>query len=138
MKDIRSNDALVADCLISARLLMLQSKRLILATLERRLNKQRHESLRPRVDRLRAETRRAHEQYTSSVLRWGTPERPEYWPAAYGRLVETADRLSTKLRVAAVELPPEERYQLSAEVEMLEELVERWRHSIRSAMLPVA
>jgi hypothetical protein len=138
MKDIRSNDALVADCLISARLLMLQSKRLILATLERRLNKQRRESLRPRVDRLRAETRRAHEQYTSSVLRWGTPERPEYWPAAYGRLVETADRLSTKLRLAAVELPPEERYQLSAEVEMLEELVERWRHSIRSAMLPVA
>jgi hypothetical protein len=138
MTDIKSNDALVAECLISARLLMLQSKRLILATLERRLNKQRHESLRPRVDRLRAETRHAHEQYTSSVLRWGTPERPEYWPAAYGRLVETADRLSTKLRLAAVELPPEERYQLSAEVEMLEELVERWRHSIRSAMLPVA
>jgi hypothetical protein len=138
MKDIRSNDALVADCLISARLLMLQSKRLILATLERRLNKQRRESLRPRVDRLRAETRHAHEQYTSSVLRWGTPERPEYWPAAYGRLVETADRLSTKLRLAAVELPPEERYQLSAEVEMLEELVERWRDSIRGAMLPVA
>ena len=95
-------EASLADCLISARLLMLQSKRLILATLGRRLTEQRRESLRPRVDRLREETQDAQERYTSSILRWGSPDRPEYWPAAYGRLVETADRLAAKLRRAAV------------------------------------
>lgn len=66
-------EASLADCLISARLLMLQSKRLILATLERRLTEQRRESLRPRVDRLREETQDAQERYTSSILRWGCP-----------------------------------------------------------------
>jgi hypothetical protein len=71
-------------------------------------------------------------------LRWGSPARPEYWPAAYGRLVETADRLSTRLRRAAVELPPAERYQLSTEVEMLEMIADGWRDSIRSSMIPVA
>ncbi len=83
---------------------MLQSKRLILATLERRLRMRELESMRARVDRLRAETEKAHEQYCSSLLRWGTPETPDYWPVAYARLVETAERLSAKLRGAAVEL----------------------------------
>jgi len=138
MSEVRATQASIAECLISARLLMLQSKRLILATLERRLNEQRRGVLRPRVDRLRDETKNAQDQYNSSILRWGSPERPEYWPAAYGRLVETADRLSSKLRHAAVELPPAERYQLSAEVEMLEVLAESWRDSIRSSLTPVA
>ncbi len=138
MSEVRATQASIAECLISARLLMLQSKRLILATLERRLSEQRHESLRPRVNRLRDETEDAQERYTSSILRWGSPGRPEYWPAAYGRLVQTADRLSTRLRRAAVELPPAERYQLSTEVEMLEVITDGWRDSIRSSMIPVA
>jgi hypothetical protein len=138
MSEVRATQASIAECLISARLLMLQSKRLILATLERRLDQQRHESLRPRVAQLRDETENAQERYTSSILRWGSPERPEYWPAAYGRLIETADRLSMRLRRAAVELPPAERYQLSAEVEMLEVIAEGWRDSVRSSMIPVA
>jgi hypothetical protein len=43
-----------------------------------------------------------------------------------------------RLRRAAVELPPAERYQLSAEVEMLEVIAEGWRDSVRSSMIPVA
>ena len=128
----------IANLLISARLLMLQSKRLILATLERRLHNQEVESLRSRVEHLREETRDAQERYAASMLQWGSAQTPDYWPVAYRRLVETADRLSMRLRRASADLPAAERYQMAAEVEMLEALVEGWRQSIRASMASVA
>ena len=138
MSEIVSSQPSIADSLISSRLLVLQSKRLILASLERRLQRRALESLRDRVRSLREETAKAQEQYSASMLRWGSPERPEYWPVAYSRLVETADRLYTKMRRAVVEMPPAERYQLAAEVEMLEVLVEGWRKSVRASVTAVA
>jgi hypothetical protein len=128
----------VPESLISARFLMLQSKRLILATLERRLKMRPAESLRARVDHMRHETADAQEHYRTSLLRWGSPESPQYWPVAYGRLVDTAGRLSAKLRRVAADLPSDERYQLATEVEMIEALTEQWRDSIRSSIVTVA
>jgi len=134
MSEIVPSQSSIADSLISSRLLVLQSKRLILASLERRLQRRALDSLRDRVRSLREETANAQERYSASILRWGSPEGPEYWP----RLVETADRLYTKMRRAVVEMPPAERYQLAAEVEMLEVLVEGWRKSIRASVTAVA
>ncbi len=128
----------IPESLISSRLLMLQSKRLILASLERRFRKQPLESLRTRVDLTRRETVHAHERYCRSLLTWGTADTPHYWPVAYGRLVDTADRLSSKLRGVAGELPYPDRYQAATEVEMLEALAERWRQSIRSSITAFA
>ena len=128
----------IAETLISARLLMLQSKRLILATLERRLTQRPLESLRGRVEHMRLETDTAQTGYSASMLRWGSPSTPDYWPVAYRRLVEMAEKLSAKLRRSAPDLPPAERYQLAAEVEMLEVLVDRWRESIRESIAAVA
>ena len=128
----------IAETLISARLLMLQSKRLILATLERRMRQRPLDELRARVEQMRAETDNAQYHYSSSMLQWGSPATPEYWPVAYKRLVEVAEKLSAKLRRSASEMPPAERYQLAAEVEMLEALVDRWRDSIRASMAAVA
>jgi len=138
MSDMTLERPSIAESLISARLLMMQSKRLLLAGVERRVGMPGREHLNSDVDRLRAETENAQENYCSSLLRWGSPERPEYWSAAYGRLVNTADRLSGKLRRAAVDLPPEERYSVAAEVEMLESLLENWRESLRGAISSVA
>jgi len=138
MSEIVPSQSSIADSLISSRLLVLQSKRLILASLERRLQRRALDSLRDRVRSLREETANAQERYSASILRWGSPEVPEYWPVAYSRLVETADRLYTKMRRAVVEMPPAERYQLAAEVEMLEVLVEGWRKSIRASVTAVA
>ncbi len=138
MSEIVPSQPSFADSLISSRLLVLQSKRLILASLERRLHRRALESLRARVRLLREETASAQEKYSSSMLRWGSPERPEYWPIAYSRLVDAADRLYTKMRHAVGDMPPAERYQLAAEVEMLEVLVEGWRESIRTSMISVA
>jgi hypothetical protein len=128
----------IPESLISARLLMLQSKRLILATLERRLKMRPAESLRARVDHMRHETEDAQEHYSTSMLRWGSPESPQYWPVAYGRLIDTADRLSAKLRQVAADLPFDDRYQLATEVEMIEALAEQWRDSIRASIVAVA
>ncbi len=128
----------IAETLISARLLMLQSKRLILATLERRLRQRPIEELRDRVEHMRMETDHAQNGYSTSMLRWGSPATPDYWPVAYRRLVEMAEKLSAKLRRSAPDLPPAERYQLAAEVEMLEVLVDSWRESLRASMASVA
>lgn len=133
-----SPPASIAETLISARLLMLQSKRLILATLERRLRQRPLESLEGRIEHMRAETHNAQDRYSTSMLRWGSPATPDYWPVAYRRLVETAEKLAAKLRRSAVLMPPEERYQLAAEVEMLEDLVDKWRQSIRASIASVA
>lgn len=130
--------ASLAETLILARLLMLQSKRLILATLERRLKQRPLEPLSGRVEHMRAETHNAQDHYSTSMLRWGSPATPDYWPVAYRRLVETAERLAAKLRHSAAAMPPEERYQLSAEVEMVEDLVDKWRQSIRASIASVA
>ena len=138
MSEIVPSQSSIADSLISSRLLVLQSKRLILASLERRLQRRALDSLRDRVRSLREETANAQERYSASILRWGSPEGPEYWPVGYSRLVQTADRLYTKMRRAVVEMPPAERYQLAAEVEMLEVLVEGWRKSIRASVTAVA
>ncbi len=128
----------IPESLISSRLLMLQSRRLILASLERRFRKQPIESLRAKVDHTRQQTINAHERYCLSLLTWGTPDTPHYWPVAYGRLVDTADRLSNKLRGVAGELPYPDRYQAATDVEMLETLADRWRQSIRTSITAIA
>jgi len=117
---------------------MLQSKRLILATLERRLRNRPLESMRARVVSLRAETEDAYEHYCLSLLRWGSAESPQYWPVAYGRLVDTAEKLSRRLRGVAHDLPASDRYQMATEVEMLEALAERWRQSVKASITAVA
>src|SRR2546429_7922168 len=120
MSELTPRSPSIADSLISSRLLVLQSKRLMLASLERRLQKQALESLIGRADRLREETASAQEQYSSSMLKWGSPERAGYWPVAYSRLVETADRLFNKMRRAVVDIPPAAGFKASTRAKMLE------------------
>jgi len=42
------------------------------------------------------------------------------------------------MRRAVVDMPPAERFQLAAEVEMLEVLTEGWREAIRASVTAVA
>jgi len=133
-----TNRPTIPESLVSSRLLMLQSKRLILATLERRWRNRPLESMRARVESMRTETEDAYEHYCLSLLKWGSAESQQYWPVAYGRLIETAEKLSRKLRGVSHELPASDQYQLATEVEMLDALVERWRKSIKGSMIAVA
>jgi hypothetical protein len=120
--------------LVTGRLLVLQSKRLLLSSSQRRLKETRFESLRGQVERLRVETAMAQYNYRESMLRWGTPDMHDYWPTAYGRLIEMGTLLSDRLRGAVDDLPVEERFEVSTDVEMLESMVKRWADSRRAAM----
>jgi hypothetical protein len=123
-----------AEQIINSKLLILQSKRLLLTSAERRLGDTGMESLRARVDQLRTETATAQHGYRSSVLQLGSPRQHDYWPIAYSRLIEMGTALTTKLRRSAPGLPADERYELTADMEMLEGIVEGWTESKRRSM----
>ena len=117
-----------------SRLLILQSKRMLLHSLQRRYDETGNPRMLPRIDRLRMEADRAQHHYRSSMLRLGSPDHADYWVIAYSRLIEMGEVLSGKLRTAAVDLAPDDRYEVSADVEMLEAVVDRWRESMRLSM----
>src|SRR4029077_7146887 len=118
-----------ADQIINSKLLILQSKRLLLTSAERRLGDTGGQSLRARVERLRTETATAQNGYRSSVLQLGSPRQRDYWLSAYSRLIEMGNALTTKLRSSAPRLPADERCEMTADMEMLEGIVEGWIES---------
>ena len=123
-----------ANQVIMSRLLILQSKRLLLNSMERRLENGGMESVRVRVERLRREAATAQHEYRTTMLRLGSPDQAGYWVVAYSRLIEMGQVLAGKLRTAALDVSPAERYELSADVEMLEAVVEGWTESMRRSM----
>lgn len=131
-------EARAAPMIVSARLMILQSKRLMLSSLERRLEDSTHSAPRERVERLREETARAQNVYRSSLVTFGSPENADYWPAAYNLLIETGTILTTKLRSAVQELPPAQRYEVATDVQALEYIIDGWTKSMRSAIATAA
>jgi hypothetical protein len=123
-----------AEAIVASRLQVLQSKRLMLASNERRLRVHKIESRRRRVEQLYAEIDHAQDAYRSALLKWGTPMRRDYWPVAYARLIELADSLAAKLRIATGDLPSPRRFELAVEVEVVEDLIADWRDSLRQAV----
>ena len=130
--------ARIAPQIIASRLLVLQSKRLMLKCLERQLADTGRESLRQQIEDLRRQCDFCQHHYRRSVLLYGTPESMNYWVIAYSRLIEMGHTLALKLRDETGELPLAERYQVSADVEMLEEIVRSWNSSLREAMASAA
>lgn len=121
--------------IIQSRLLVLQTKRLMLSSYERRLDQYGTDALRRRVERLRLDANQASHVYRTTVLKWGTADNSEYWLIAYARLIEMGHALTGKLRDAADELPVHERYHVSADVEALEDIVADWSRRMRRSMV---
>jgi hypothetical protein len=120
--------------IITSRLLILESKRLLLNSVLRRFDNTGDAPLGARVETLRGEAAHAQHVYRTVMLAWGSPEDPDYWLIAYTRLIEMGHALTGKLRDATAQLPVSERYEASADVEMLEEIVANWRESLKTAM----
>lgn len=137
-KGRRSAARHAAQSIITSRLLILQSKRLVLGSLQRHLEQLGYEPLRERIALVRAQTETAHYLYRTAVLTHGTPEDADYWLVAYGRLIEVANVVVQRLRAATDDLPAAERYQVSADVEMLEHMVDNWTDAMRRSMGEVA
>jgi hypothetical protein len=123
-----------ADSLITSRLLILQSKRQMLKLAIRRFERSADDEMLRRVERLRGEIDNAQYSYRSTILAFESPERHEYWLVAYGRLIDMGSALINKLRDASSDLPADERYAASTEVEMLESIMQGWTESMRTSM----
>jgi hypothetical protein len=111
----------VADSIITSRLLVLQSKRLMLHSAQRRLDQRR-------VEELRAQAESAQHAYRKAMFSYGSPRDHDYWVIAYGRLIEMGRVLTLKLREAG------NSDQVSPDLEMLEGMVTQWGRSMRIAM----
>jgi hypothetical protein len=53
---------------------------------------------------------------------------------AYTRLIDKGNVIVKRMREANLMLPPRERYQVSADIEMMEHLVQDWTGSLRRSM----
>jgi len=127
------------DSIVSARLLVVQSKRLMLSSLLRRFRLRGEDSLRKRTDRFRDEADRANRNYRSAVLNWGQATSPEFRLVAYGSLVDLAESLVLELRGTLGGLQPRDQFELATEVEVLENFIDQWRRNARpSATAAVA
>ena len=129
----------VGDSIVSARLLVVQSKRLMLSSLLRRLRLRGERSLRERTDRFRDEADRANRNYRSAVLNWGQATSPEFRLVAYGSLVDLAESLVLELRGTIGGLQPRDQFELATEVGVLQDFIDQWRRNARpSATAAVA
>ena len=129
----------VGDSIVSARLLVVQSKRLMLSSLLRRFRLRGERSLRERTDRFRDEADRANRDYRSAVLNWGPATSPEFRLVAYGSLVDLAESLVLELRGTIGGLKPRDQFELATEVEVLQDFIDQWRRNARpSATVAVA
>ncbi len=129
----------VGDSIVSARLLVVQSKRLMLSSLLRRFRLRGERSLRERTDRFRDEADRANRSYRYAVLNWGQATSPEFRLVAYGSLVDLAESLVLELRGTIGGLKPRDQFELATEVEVLQDFIDQWRRNARpSATAAVA
>jgi len=129
----------VGDSIVSARLLVVQSKRLMLSSLLRRFRLRGERSLRERTDRFRDEADRANRSYRHAVLNWGQATSPEFRLVAYGSLVDLAESLVLELRGTIGGLKPRDQFELATEVEVLQDFIDQWRRNARpSATAAVA
>jgi hypothetical protein len=124
----------VPGAIITSRLLVLQSKRLMLDSIERRLQTWDNASVKRRFEELKVETEKAQDKYRCAILAWGSTEDLDYWVMAYSRLIDKGNVIVKKMRDANLMLPPAERFQVSADIEMMEHLVEDWTGSLRRSM----
>jgi hypothetical protein len=124
----------VGEAIVTSRLLVLQSKRLLLTSTETCLVHQGDQQLHDRAGRLRSQTESAQHAYRAALLKWGSTQTPEYWVVAYTKLIDLGSALITKLRSVPRGLSPAERLEVATDVEMLEDAVDKWREQMRASM----
>lgn len=122
------------DAIITARLLVLQSKRMLLSSSLRRLNRTPDERSRRIAERMRSEIDSAQNSYRATILAFASPDSHEYWLVAYGRLIDMAGSLTARLRDAVPDLPVDERCAARIDLEELEAIIGGWTDSMRTSM----
>ena len=122
------------ELIVMARLLVLQSKRMLLASGERRLEAGDGPGLRERCDRLRAAAEKAQQSYRKAVLDWGSPGTAQFLFAALATMIEGAEELAEKLRASLGELPAPDSMELRDDINRVEGVIRRWRATLMASV----
>ena len=126
------------DLIVMSRLLVLQSKRLLIASCTNKLRATGDDRFRRRLASLQTDSETALSEYRRAVLDWAAPETAQYWLVAHQTMIEGAEELVTHMRASADELPQPDRGDIGDDIVRLEAIIERWRGSMvatRSAEL---
>lgn len=125
---------LTGDLIVTSRLLVLQTRRLLLAASQRKLLVTDAGHLRSEVARLKEAAAKAYEEYRKAVLAWAPPETAQFSMMAYATMIDGLEELAEKLHTSAQELPMQDRIELQADLVRLDEIIGRWRTSMLSSM----
>lgn len=113
-----------------SRLLVLQSRRILLASLAKGLEASKSPRLRARAEALEASCDKAHNDYRKAVLAWSSPESAQFWLVSYQSMIEGAEELAVRLRSASEELPNPDRARMNADIIEVDQIIKRWRNRV--------
>lgn len=124
-----------ANLIVASRLLVLQSKQLMLISARRRaLRRPADEQSLVDLERHESALAHARARYNETVLRLGSPDTAQYRLIAYGTLVAKAERLRTSLLQGQAGMSIADRREVKADVAVLESILETWRTVTRQSM----
>src|SRR5260370_42707649 len=114
------------DLIVMSRLLVLQTRRLLLASSQKKLLDSDADHHRLEVARLKESAARAHEAYRRAVLDWASPETSQLSMVSYATMIDVLEELAGCLRASSTQLPTEERSELDADLVRLDEIIDPW------------
>jgi hypothetical protein len=120
--------------LVTSRLLILQSKRILLSRAHSRVDRQGGDQRRVDLEARETAVQQARERYNDAVLKWAPNESNQYRLVAYGSLIATAERLRAGLRQTTGALATADRLEAMADLRSLEAILEGWRGIARDSM----
>lgn len=116
----------VSNSIVSSRMLILRSKLLMLGCAQRLFELTRDEDDLKRVEKLRTDLHSAETSFAAIETRTKSAGRSWNRSWIYSNLIEVAKTSMAKVLERHRKQPAAEKFELATDLQMLEELVERW------------
>ncbi len=120
----------VGDKIVASRLLVLQTRRILLTRAASRRSDGDTVDVQAYADAVRTAQRR----YNEAVLQWASASSDQYVLVAYSSLIAKAEKLQDMLRDASDDTPGPDSRQLATEARTLETIIDGWRAVTRRSM----
>lgn len=116
----------IDESMVETRLLLLNSKRLLLGCAERSARNARSAAGSELVDALRSELTSAEVAYTAAGARWRGPIHSARLRRYFAGLIESTASSAAELTERAHRARPEHQFEIATYVQILDELIEQW------------
>lgn len=120
------------DQVVAARMLVFQSKLLLMNTANRRFRRTKAKRDLKQVEHLRAELHQAEAALRTTEVEGHLWSSPDFWLAVYASLVERATDALDRMTIASYGRPAAERFESATDIQMLEELIAQWTSRMRA------